>query len=115
ENRIGPRGQIEVKVPLSAVETGTGTETGIGDVALARKQNTYASLDTGALVSLMGEVVLPTGSESRGLGSGFTTLEAHLLFAKLLPNDFFLQGQAVAEFPLRSGLPDEGQLRLGFG
>jgi hypothetical protein len=99
EKRFGPRGQLEIGIPFSSI----------------RKQNLYANVDSGFIFSLLGEVVLPTGNERRGLGGGSFVFETHALFAQLFPNDVFLQGQVFAGFPARSALSEEVGLRMVFG
>jgi hypothetical protein len=115
EKRFGPRGQLEVGIPFSAIRQGSGTQAGIGDIGVAWKQNLYANVDNGFIFSVLGEAVLPTGNERRGLGGGSFVFEGHALFAQLFPNDVFVQGQVFAGFPARSRLSEEVGLRMVFG
>lgn len=115
EKRFGPRGQIEINLPFASVRQGSSTQAGFGDIGLAWKQNLYANVENGWIFSLLGEVVLPTGNERRGLGGGSFVFETHALFAKLFPRDVFLQGQVFAGFPARSALSEEVGLRMAFG
>lgn len=115
EKRVGKRGQFEVNVPFATVDGADGAHAGLGDIGLAWKQNLVADVDKGRIFTLLGEAVLPTGSETRGLGAGATTFEAHALFAQLLPRDFFLQGDVFGEFPTAKGAPDEVQARFALG
>ena len=55
----------------------------------------------GTSSSVAGEVVLPTGKESVGLGSGVTIFEPFVAFGQILPADGFLQVQAGLELPVR--------------
>jgi mono/diheme cytochrome c family protein len=114
EKRFGPTGQLEVTLPFGRVDggPGIGKNFGLGDVGFAWKQNVLADVDAGSIVSLLGEVVLPTGSERKGLGSGSMAFETHVLFGQMLPDDFVLQGQVFAAFPLRNALAQELGLRL---
>lgn len=107
ERRFGRRGQIEIGVPFAWADDGGQTETGLGDIAVAWKQTVYASLERGAILTLGGEVKLPTGDEDRGLGGGTAAVEPFVLFGKVLPGDSFFQGQAFAGFPLEDGHEDE--------
>lgn len=107
ERRFGPRGQIEIGVPVAWVDDGGQTETGLGDIAVAWKQTLYASLDTGAILTVGGEVKLPTGDEERGLGGGTAVVEPFVLVGKAFPGDAFFQGQAFVGFPLEDGRDDE--------
>jgi mono/diheme cytochrome c family protein len=103
ERRLGARNQIEVAVPFEfrhpQDESWRG---GVGDIALGYKRPLFASLRSGSIVSLSGEVVLPTGDPARGLGSGVTIFETFATYGQLLPADSFLQFQGGAEFPTHS-------------
>jgi len=70
EQRFGPRSQIEVVVPVLMQEEGPGWERGLGDAAFAVKHALYHDLGRGHIVSVAGEIILPTGKESDGLGGG---------------------------------------------
>src|SRR5690606_23324081 len=73
ERRIGPLNQVEVAVPLAALERPTGGwSRGLGDIALGYKRVLAHSLTRGNILSVSGEVALPTGRRSRGLGTGTT-------------------------------------------
>jgi mono/diheme cytochrome c family protein len=111
EKRFGARGQLEVNLPISSVAGGTG----IGDIGVAWKQNLLADVDKGTIFSLLGEVVLPTGSAARGLGSGTFAFETHALFAQTLTNDFFLQGDIFGAYPAGKGLPNEAHGNFALG
>lgn len=103
EKRIGPRGQIEAKVPFSFLRQPSGSWFGgVGDVALAYKRAMFHSLSSGSIVSLTGEVKLPSGDPKRGLGKGVTRLETFATYGQLLPRDAFTQFQGGFEFPTRS-------------
>lgn len=103
ERRVGARHQLEVKVPFGIRESSTGGDwtAGIGDIALGWKTVLFHSLPSGSIVSLGGEVKLPTG-KADVLGKGTTVLEPFLSVGKLLPNDAFVHLQAVAEFPVET-------------
>jgi mono/diheme cytochrome c family protein len=117
EKRFGRRGQLEVNLPFAVHDggPGLGTHSGLGDVEVAWKQNVLADVDSGTIISFGGEVGLPTGNERYGLGEGTLRLEPQFLFGQILPDDFFLQGQALVGFPLRKSLSDDAELRLDFG
>jgi hypothetical protein len=101
EKRFGPRAQLEVAVPLVA-ENADGWQRGLGDVAVAVKHATYHHAARGHIVSLAAEVVLPTGKESVGLGSGVTVFEPFVTFGQILPAGSFVQAQAGFELPART-------------
>lgn len=115
EKRVGETGQIEVSLPFSSIDSGAGVKSGIGDFALAWKQNLLADVDSGTIFSLLAETVFPTGNARNGLGNGVFSFETHALFAQMLPDDFFLQGDVFGAFPTGAGLPNsvEGHFALG--
>ncbi len=113
EKRFGPRSQIEVVVPFGVRQRGVGAADpdawvgGLGDVVLGLKHTVLHSLASGTIVSVGGEVKLPTGKTDDGFGGGTTVLETFAAVGKLLPSDGFLQAQAVFEAPTGAGHPNE--------
>jgi mono/diheme cytochrome c family protein len=103
ERRLGARNQFEIAVPLLWQDTGDrGWQRGLGDVAVAVKRTLFHSLESGHILSVAGEIVLPTGKESAGLGTGVTVFEPFVAFGQILPADGFLQLQAGMELPTNS-------------
>lgn len=101
ERRLGARSQWEVVVPLVLQRAASGSwQRGLGDVAVAVKHALFHSVERGSIFSVAGEVVLPTGNESAGLGGGVTILEPFVAFGQILPADGFLQLQAGLELPV---------------
>jgi hypothetical protein len=100
ERRIGARAQWEVVVPLASHAATGGRTMGVGDVALGAKRVLAHSLPRGTVVSVTGEIVLPTGSRDAGRGRGVTVLEPFLTVGQLLPGDAFVQFQGGIEVPL---------------
>jgi hypothetical protein len=96
ERRFGARSQFEVIVPLEARRADGAWNRGLGDVAVAVKRVLYHSLLRGRILSVAGEVTLPTG-ESAGLGAATTVFEPFVAFGQMLPSDGFLQLQGGAE------------------
>ena len=117
EQRFGPLNQMELKLPLSRADLGDpqGWESGAGDLGIGVKHTLRHSLDRGAILAVGGELVLPTGDETKGFGAGSSVLEAHVLYGKLLPRDAFVQIQGVLEFPHDSSLEDEAVFRAAVG
>lgn len=115
ERRIGPLNQVEISIPMSWSErSDSAWQSGIGDIALGYKRTLTHSLQRGNILSISAEVVLPTGSERRGIGGGRTVFEPFVTFAQLLPADGFIQTQAGLEIP--SGDHDtEAFVRAAFG
>ena len=90
ERRVGRRGQYEFIVPIDVVKSATGEwQSGLGDLAAAYKHVLYDSLPRGSILSAGGEIVLPTGKESDGLGGGTTVVEPFVTFSQILPWDGF--------------------------
>lgn len=102
EKRFGARAQIEVVVPVLARDV-SGWQRGLGDVAVAVKHATYHNAARGHILSLAGEVVLPTGKEDVGIGRGVTVFEPFVAFGQILPAAGFVQAQAGVELPADTG------------
>jgi mono/diheme cytochrome c family protein len=101
ERRIGTRGTYEVRVPFDAAHTGTGEWVrGLGDTEVAVRRTFYASAERGTIFAAGGEVILPTGKETLGLGTGTTIWEPFALGAQTLGANGFVQVHAGLEFPV---------------
>ncbi len=100
EHRIGRRAQFEIGVPF-VVQQGEGTQWshGLGDINAALKYAFYDNLSHGSIAAAGGEVTLPTGKETEGLGGGVTIFEAFGMFDQALPLDSFVQIHAGFERP----------------
>ncbi len=110
EKRFGARNQFEVVMPFGF---GKHTNGGVlGDVALGLKRVVLHKIDRGNILSLGGEVILPTGYENADFGKGATRLEPFVSFGQMLPGDAFLQFQGGLEISLnRDAIEDEAFLR----
>ena len=127
EQRFGPRSQIEVVIPYRWWRGGDGGEEGgeapvaegvghgLGDLVLALKHALYHDLAAGTIVSVMGEVILPTGDHDGDPGPRGSEVEAFLSLGRLLPGDAFLQAQAGAAVPLNPDAASEGFGRIVLG
>ena len=115
EKRLGPVGMFEVSVPLVTTDTLSGSESGIGDIAVGYKHTVYHNLDSGNILSIGAEVILATGDEDKSLGKGTAVLEPFIVYGKILPADMFFQAHAFAEFPVKDGFDDELGVRMAFG
>lgn len=123
ERRFGARNQWELAVPLEWHETEAGApggdgdwSSGLGDVALGLKRAVWHSLERGGILSLAAEVLLPTGDEDRGFGSGTVLFEPFVAYGQILPAEFFLQAQAGFGLPWDTDRVEEeafGRLALG--
>ena len=87
ERRLGRRGQYEIAVPRCwRSQERREWRRGLGDVAVAlQARRCIDSLPRGSILSAGGEVVLPTGKESGGLGGGTTIFEPFVTFSQMLP------------------------------
>ena len=102
EERFGKRSQFEVVVPFGTREragSGGGWTGGVGDIALGLKRDMYHSFEGGTIFSLAGEVILPTGDEDDGFGSGTVIFEPFASFGQILPAGAFVHAQAGVELP----------------
>jgi len=101
ETRFGARNQLELVVPFGYREEPNGNWTGgnLGDVAVGVKRAMYHNLDAGSIFSLTGEVLLPTGDEDVGFGSGTTVFEPFASFGQILPAGSFFHAQVGSEVP----------------
>ena len=126
EHRFGPRSQVEVAVPYGWRGAGDGQDPGgagaadgvahgLGDVAIGVKHAFHHDLEAGRIASVMGEVILPTGDESLGLGAPGGTVALFLSAGQILPGDAFLQGQTGIEAPLYEGGAAEAVARVVAG
>ncbi|MDX1643755.1 MAG: transporter [Thermoanaerobaculia bacterium] len=122
EKRFGPRDQLEVVVPFGWLETNAtgsraedGWNGGFADVAIGWKRALHHSLEKGRIFSATAEVVLPTGDEEAGLGSGEVVFEPFLTFGKIFATDAFLHLQAGGEIPFDDEAPDEAFVRAALG
>jgi mono/diheme cytochrome c family protein len=117
ERRFGRRAQFEAGVPFNVQQVdGQHWSRGLGDVNAALKYVLFDHNPSGTIMSTGGEVTLPTGKETEGLGSGVTIYEAFGLFGQALPHDSFVQVHAGFEWPKdRSVEPNSSYWRTAFG
>jgi hypothetical protein len=115
ERRIGARTQYEVVVPFEMQNAGGAWNRGLGDIAVAVKNAFFHSSEAGRILSLGGEVLLPTGKENLGLGGGVTRIEPFVAFGQILPRDGFFQFQGGVEKALTGGTPTEAFWRSALG
>lgn len=99
EKRFGARNNMEVMLPYSFSRDTGRWLGGIGDLTLGWKRVLGASLQTGSIFSVQGELKLPTGNRERGFGKGVTVLEAFAAYGQILPANAFLQMQGGVERP----------------
>lgn len=118
ERRFGAQNQLEIVFPFGYSERSNGNWTGghLGDMAVGVKRILHHSLNSGSIVSLTGEVILPTGDEVLGFGKGTTVLEPFVTYGQVLPYNGFLHFQSGLEYPvLRDKANDEAFWRAAVG
>ena len=125
EHRLGARNQLEVALPLEWQQKPEGgMHGGIGDTAVGLKHVVYANLNrnlptweaTGSIFAVQGEVLLPTGREDAGFGTGQPGFGFFGAFNHLFRRDAFLSLQAGVDLPLHaSEAPRAAFLRAAIG
>ena len=116
EHRIGARGQYEVKVPFARQLDASGTShRGIGDVEIAVRRTLYANRTRGSIFAAGGAVVLPTGSQSAGLGTGHAVIEPFAMWGQTVGGNGFIQLHTGLEIPADREAAREGFLRTALG
>jgi mono/diheme cytochrome c family protein len=101
ERRFGIRDQLELDVPFGflARPGGASWAGGLGDISVADKHVFLANPASGTIVSGLAGVVLPTGDQATGLGTGTTAFEGFILGAQLLPARSYFQFQGGVVLP----------------
>jgi hypothetical protein len=80
------------------------------------KRTVCHSLKRGSILSVAGEVILPTGDEDSGFGKGTLIIEPFVTWGKILPAEFFVHAQAGFELPMRDEKAEnEAFLRMALG
>jgi mono/diheme cytochrome c family protein len=100
ERRIGAGAMIEAVVPYEFTNDGSQWGAAFGDLALGYKQKLFHSLKNGSIVSIGGEVTVPSGNATLGTGGESTAFEAFAAVGQLLPAGTFLQVQTGIELPV---------------
>jgi mono/diheme cytochrome c family protein len=117
EQRFGALNQIEIGVPITRADLGDpgGWKSGTGDLTVGVKHTLAHDLGRGSILSVGGELTLPTGEEANGFGEGTTILESFVMYDKLLPRDSFLQVQGIFEAPRSVDRDKELSVRAALG
>jgi len=102
EKRYGKTNQLEVAIPFSFDHSERSWLGGVGDIAIGWKRVLASSLRSGTILSVQGEVQLPTGNRDRGFGSGTTTFGTFASFGQMLPWNSFVQMQGGADLPVNT-------------
>lgn len=109
EKRFGARNQIEIAVPFAFHEPEGRWSGGIGDLGIGYKRALFHRPNS-LVLSLGGELVLPTGNESKGFGTGTSLIEPLMALGLILPKEMFLHVLVGAEFPFDSQRADREAL-----
>jgi cytochrome c553 len=101
ENTFGARSQLEVDLPIDFAHSAPGLwHGGIGDATIGMKEVIFSNLHEGSILSGFGGIILPSGSTTRGFGSGVTQFETFAAFAQILPSESFVQLQLGTDQPI---------------
>ena len=116
ERRVGPRSMFEVFAPLEFSERAAGDWTGgVGDLGFAFKHVLAKNVSRGSIVSAAAEVLVPTGSTERGIGSGTTVVEPFVAIGQRLPARAFVHAQVGGGIPFDREQADEAFWRVTLG
>jgi mono/diheme cytochrome c family protein len=116
EARVGARTQLEAAVPfvIQQHERAVPWRVGFGDVSFGVKRSLHASIDTGRIVSIGGEVRLPTARA--GLDAGVAVVEPFAMVGQAIGSAGFIQVHAGVELPFEtSKIGREAFVHTAFG
>lgn len=101
ETRFGARNQLEVVVPFGYRQLANGDWSGgeIGDMAIGWKRAVYHNLEAGNILSLTGELIIPSGDKGAGVGDGIFVFEPFFSYGQLLPFSMFFHAQGGSGIP----------------
>jgi len=104
ETRIGTNSQIEVVVPFGFGKDPVGDDwsVGLGDMAVGLKTAPLYSKETGTILALTAELVLPTGDVDDGYGKGTPVAEPFISFGQTFGDIGFLHAQVGFELPFET-------------
>jgi hypothetical protein len=90
--------QLSYTIPLQRLDTSSGATTGLGDIALNYRYQLVG--DGGAKVASAPRLtlLLPTGDQRRGLGSGSTGIQISVPVSTVLTDDWIAHWNAGATF-----------------
>jgi mono/diheme cytochrome c family protein len=117
ERRLSKNNQLELSLPFGFQKAASGTWFGgVGDVGAGLKRVLFSSLRTGSIFGVQGNIILPTGNKSHGLGNGVTTFETFASYGQLFPQNYFIQAQGGAQLPRTTdNVPRTAFWRMAFG
>lgn len=121
EWQFSARDELEVELPFDFMRSDAGRmQSGIGDVTAGVKHVLFFDLDAsrerGSILSVQAELVFPTGSKAKNLGTGEMQAGGFLAYDLLLPQNSFLQLQAGGDIPRHTAfVPGNVYARLASG
>jgi mono/diheme cytochrome c family protein len=127
EQILNKRNQLEVAIPFDwARQEGGSSAGGLGDIAVGLKHVLMTRLNpprdgpfsdsTGSILSVQGEVLLPTGSWRHGFGSGEPGFGVFAMYDQLFPAQTFMELQGGFDLPLRgTHVARSAYVRSAFG
>ncbi len=104
EETFAGKNQLEVDVPINSAVVNGGWTTGVGDITVGMKRVLYSNEPKGAILSVQGGILLPTGDSNRGFGAGTTQFEPFLAYDQLITNRTFVQTELGADLPVDSSI-----------
>ena len=125
EKRFGPNGMVEIALPAgwqgaadasagASAPPDAGSAFGLADLAIGWKQTVHHNLQRGSIFSVGGEVALAADGPG-GLTDRWAIIEPFAAYGQLLPNDAFIQVQALAEIMGDRSRDDEIAVRVALG
>lgn len=121
EWQFSARNQLEVEAPLDFMRSSAGRiQSGLGDLTIGLEHVLFFDLDAagerGSILSVQAELIAPTGSKAKDLGTGQIQAGGFLAYDVLLPEGSFLQAQAGGDVPRHTALtPPTVYSRLAVG
>ena len=116
ERRIGSSAMMEAIIPFDFTHDNRAWGSAFGDVALGYKQKLHHSMRRGSIVSVGGELIVPTGNKALGTGGESTIFEGFAAYGQILPRTSFLQLHTGFELPAHTDkVPKAYFLRAAIG
>jgi hypothetical protein len=127
EQAFGKWDQLEIALPYEwAAQPGGRMTGGLGDIGIGDKHVLVSRLNansdapayeaTGRILSVEGEVMIPTGNQARGLGAGEPSLNVFAAYDELLPRQVFIETQVGMDIPRHTEYgPRTAYLRAALG
>lgn len=122
EQRLGSRSQVELIVPFGLRQIADDAlspaawQGGLGDVGVGAKHVLLHSLGSGSILSVAGELIVPTGDYDRDFGKGTFVLEPFVSYGQNIPWLGFVHLQLGSELPFDTRRADiEAFWRAAFG